>query len=666
MVRNVSIPGVGWGAIVVAVGAMLCSPSVGRAQNLHWVQQFGTPGFDQALATAVDSAGDVYVVGRTRCARGDAYSVGCDAFVHKYDHKGALLWSDVFGSPDEDQATGVAVDDHGYAYVVGHTAGTLPDQSSLGVYDAFLRKYSPDGQALWTRQYGGSNQDWAMGVAVARDGDTTFVYVAGVSWSYLPDFSGTYDLVRFDSDGRIIWGRSLFQQFGGRVGGVAVTGSGDVVVAGRVFACLGANSQGCGAFVQKFDRDGAHIWTRDFGPVGDFSSTNAGATGVAADGAGNIYVTGWARGPVEDSLSSAGAVVRKYDGNGSVLWTDQFGRVPYSEDVYQRTSVAYEYAGSVYVAGYPGDGEFSFVRKYSQDGVAIWYSEFGAAPGDMVEAVAVDGAGSAFVSGQTVGDMPGFLNAGEFDAFVARLSGAPPISIQTILAPTAPVLIGTPIEATALFQDPDPAGSHSAIWNWGDRTIVPGTISEISGSGSVAGSHAYASPGVYTLRLAVTDDDGGSRLGEASFEYVVVYDPEAGRVSGGGTIASPYGAYLPDPTVQGDAVFGFVTSYRSGASTPDGSVALQIRDAGLSFRGAGFDWLVISGNKAELQGSGILNGRPCKFLLAVIDGGGSYVDRFRLRIWDEAGIIYDTQLLDPATADPSIVLASGNVILTTN
>src|SRR6266498_3767709 len=130
MVRNVSIPGVGWGAIVVAVGAMLCSPSVGRAQNLHWVQQFGTPGFDQALATAVDSAGDVYVVGRTRCARGDAYSVGCDAFVHKYDHKGALLWSDVFGSPDEDQATGVAVDDHGYAYVVGHTAGTLPDQSS--------------------------------------------------------------------------------------------------------------------------------------------------------------------------------------------------------------------------------------------------------------------------------------------------------------------------------------------------------------------------------------------------------------------------------------------------------------------------------------------------------------------------------------------------------
>ncbi len=86
MVRNVSILGVRWGAIVFAAGAALwLSPSVVRAQNLHWVQQFGTPGFDQALATAIDGAGDVYVVGRTRCATGYPYSVGCDAFVHKYD-----------------------------------------------------------------------------------------------------------------------------------------------------------------------------------------------------------------------------------------------------------------------------------------------------------------------------------------------------------------------------------------------------------------------------------------------------------------------------------------------------------------------------------------------------------------------------------------------------
>ena len=63
-------------------------------------------------------------------------------------------------------------------------------------------------------------------------------------------------------------------------------------------------------------------------------------------------------------------------------------------------------------------------------------------------------------------------------------------------------------------------------------------------SGSASGSHTYAQAGVYRVSVTVTDKDGGSD--SAFYEYVVVYDPSAGFVTGGGWIVSPAGAYAAD------------------------------------------------------------------------------------------------------------------------
>jgi len=68
-------------------------------------------------------------------------------------------------------------------------------------------------------------------------------------------------------------------------------------------------------------------------------------------------------------------------------------------------------------------------------------------------------------------------------------------------------------------------------------------VAEANGSGSASGSHAYSSAGVYTLTLTVTDKDGG--VGQSLFEFVVVFDPVAGFVTGGGWITSPREHTLP-------------------------------------------------------------------------------------------------------------------------
>ena len=103
----------------------------------------------------------------------------------------------------------------------------------------------------------------------------------------------------------------------------------------------------------------------------------------------------------------------------------------------------------------------------------------------------------------------------------------------------------------------------------------PATVAEYSGSGSASGTHIYPNAGVYTLTLVLTDNDGGCAT--STFQYVVVYDPAGGFVTGGGWITSPAGAYAADPALTGKATFGFVSKYKKGATVPTGTPSSSSR-----------------------------------------------------------------------------------------
>jgi hypothetical protein len=248
-----------------------------------------------------------------------------------------------------------------------------------------------------------------------------------------------------------------------------------------------------------------------------------------------------------------------------------------------------------------------------------------------------------------------------------------PPTITSITGPSDPVSILDSYSMIGTFTDPNGVDdTHTAIWDWGDGTTSEGTVDQ--DNDVVSGYHQYAEPGVYTVTLTVTDEAGESDT-QTWTQYLVIYDPEGGFVTGGGWIDSPPGSYTADPDLGGKANFGFVAKYKKGATEPTGNTEFQFKAGDLNFHSSQYDWLVIAGARAVYKGTGTINGEGSyNFMLTAIDGdvnGGGGVDKFRIKIWvvdeitGEDVIIYDNMLgaEDDADLGSTTELGGGSIKL---
>jgi hypothetical protein len=415
-------------AFAVAVSIALVWSAVIPAAatgSVEWTRQFGTPGFDVARAMSANATG-VYTFGTVSGALpGQSFAGGPgDVFLRKYDLAGNEIWTRQFGtSGDEFSGSGPVALDDGTVYVVGYTDGAFPGQTSAGDYDLFVRKYSEDGDEIWTRQFGTSGSDFADGIAVGRGG----LFVAGSVHGALPGqvHGGSFDAFvrRYDYDGTEVWTR----QFGGSGSedfhAVAVDKSG-IYVAGSVTTGPDFGGDGDGLVI-KYGSDGSEAWVRTIG-------TQAGLEehlGGIAVKRGNVYIGGYTFGTLPGQTSAGGrdAFVRTYDTDGNEVWTRQFGTV--RNDGNALVAVAADgqsvYVASIVGGAFPGQTSAGssdfFVRRYSVDGTVLSTAQFGSPGPDSAQAISVDDA-AVYVAGRVGGALPGQTWAGDQDAFVMKLS----------------------------------------------------------------------------------------------------------------------------------------------------------------------------------------------------------------------------------------------------
>jgi hypothetical protein len=210
--------------------------------------------------------------------------------------------------------------------------------------------------------------------------------------------------------------------------------------------------------------------------------------------------------------------------------------------------------------------------------------------------------------------------------------------ITSLGLPTEPVEIGTEVTLHAEFTDIEVPDSHTADVSWGDGTVEYATV----GGFEVDASYAYTAPGIYTVALEVTDNFGQTDVVES--QYIVVYDPDGGFVTGGGWFDSPAGAYQHDPDLTGTVNFGFNTKYKNNSIEPTGETNIQLDAGDLHFKSTSYEWLVVVGDLAIYQGEGEVDGEAgYSFTVMVVDDGKD--DTIRIKISDPSGqLVYDNGL----------------------
>lgn len=142
-----------------------------------WSRRFGAQLDELAQSLAVDPVGSVVVTG----SFDDVLDLGdgapmktagrSDVFIVKLGPDGATLWARRLGEKDEDIGAAVAVDEWGNVYATGWFWRQLElgadVNKSAGKKDMFLVALDPKGDPLWSKSFGGKEDDYGRGITTA-------------------------------------------------------------------------------------------------------------------------------------------------------------------------------------------------------------------------------------------------------------------------------------------------------------------------------------------------------------------------------------------------------------------------------------------------------------------------------------------------------------------
>jgi hypothetical protein len=419
--------------------------------------------FDSGRSIAVDGSGNIYVTGYSYGSwQGDGnadpihpYSADGDIFVLKLNSDGVYQWHTFYGSGDNDYGTGIAVDGSGNIYVTGYSYGSWQGAGNTDPIhpysrggDIFILKLNSNGVYQWHTFYGSGDNDYGTGIAVDGSGS---VYVTGYSYSTwqgdgdadpIHPYGGDTDIfvMKLSSNGVYQW-HTFYGSGNNDYGtGLAVDSSGSVYVTGYSYSAWQGDGNtnpihpywGDGdIFVIKVDGNGAYGWHTFYGSDDyDYGS------GIAVDGSGGVYVTGWSAGtwqgdggmtPIHTYSGYGDIFLMRLSNSGLYQWHTFYG----SSDYYEGSGIAADKSGNVYVTGYSygtwqGDGNIDPIHAYSGDndifvlklnstGAYRWHTFYGSS--DYGIGTAVDGRGNVYVIGDSYGTWQGDGNIDPIHAY---------------------------------------------------------------------------------------------------------------------------------------------------------------------------------------------------------------------------------------------------------
>jgi hypothetical protein len=268
----------------------------GPAGERRWVRTIATDKRERIEDVVAGDSGGAYVAGWTRAnPDSDRQLGGQDAFIARYDASGSRTWIHQLGTDRIDAGNALVLGDGGDLYLAGTTTGDIGDHDHTGdttADDAFLARYTPDGNREWVRVLAAEQTEEVADLTLDGSGN---LYMAGSTAESLAgrEYQGGFRdafVAAYTTSGDRSWVRLL----GGPARDYAYTAEaadGRLLVGGTTEGGLeGANfpTDHSTGFVVEFAADGTRQHTR---PVAAASSSTV--SDLAARGSGPPYVAGW-------------------------------------------------------------------------------------------------------------------------------------------------------------------------------------------------------------------------------------------------------------------------------------------------------------------------------------------------------------------------------------
>ncbi len=444
----------------------------------------------QVAAITTDSAGNTYVTGSREIAS-ELPEPSTDVFVTKLDAAGNIVFTTTFGGKAADQGNAIAVDPSGNIWVGGSTSSeNFPlhnaSQTSLGTgypeESGFLVELAPDGTVIYSSYFGGLQGGSSVnGIAIDQTGN---LYLTGttdasdfpttpglptgtvesngitpVSGAFITKLDAmslqvNYSALLVGGDVECSCCSTCFLSARATSGvGIALDAAGDALIAGNSnttnLPVTSGGAAGYGAFAAKINAAGNQLayltylgppsgQLEPFGPAQEIT-----ATAIAADAAGNAYLTGSTDDPLFPATSGAfqtalnanpafeptpsDAFAIKISPSGTTVWSTYLGGP--GNDAANAISV--DSVGDVWLVGGNGLG----FPSASPPGPG-----YTTAPGDFLVELSVNGSSLAFSEespagavGQAVDvDQSGVLHVAGANGLVSTITPAQPAAARIL------------------------------------------------------------------------------------------------------------------------------------------------------------------------------------------------------------------------------------------
>ncbi len=350
---------------------------------------------------------------------------------------------------DRTEVYGVECDMDGNVYIAGSFEDTVDFDPGPGVEertapgvseDAYLLKFSSNGEFQWVGTWGSESDDFANDLAIDGQnriyvsggfrktvdfdpgpGETIFTSIDGMPDAYIS---------KFNSNGDFLWTKTWGGPSGDRCYSIACTNLGDIYAIGHFRDIVDFDpgpgedfheTIGSSIFLVKYNSNGIYNWGLDWDAECP-SRSNA----VDVDELGNVFVTGVFKDSVdfdpgdevdinESNNGTEDAFLSCFDSEGIYKWAATWGS-DYNLEGDQGLGVAADGEGNAYAIGkfwgsvdfYPGSpidwhlshGGFDIsLSKYNNSWVYWCAKTWGGIESDAGNAVAVDSAGFVYTTG---------------------------------------------------------------------------------------------------------------------------------------------------------------------------------------------------------------------------------------------------------------------------